>query len=74
MAALVGYVKQKKTIKIVIIFKSFGLRKTNELVVSSNKLTHNFAGLVTSGILVYADPYCHQCLFGRSLWVMRLVM
>jgi hypothetical protein len=30
-------------------FKSFGAKKINELVVTSNKL-NNFAGLVTSGL------------------------
>jgi hypothetical protein len=29
--------------------KSFGVRKINELVLTSNKLTNNFADLVTSG-------------------------
>jgi hypothetical protein len=31
-------------------FKSFGVKKINELVVTSNKFSNNFAGLVTSGL------------------------
>jgi hypothetical protein len=30
-------------------FKSLGVKKINELVETSNKLTNNFAGLVTNG-------------------------
>jgi hypothetical protein len=32
----------------VMIFKSFGMKETNDLVVTSNKLTNNFVSLVTS--------------------------
>jgi hypothetical protein len=37
-------------IRSLIFYKSFGINKVNELVVTSNKLTNNFAGLVTSGL------------------------
>jgi hypothetical protein len=41
--------KAADEIRIVIFFyKSFRVNKLNELVVTSNKLTNNFAGLVTS--------------------------
>jgi hypothetical protein len=32
------------------IFTSFGVKKINKLVVTRNKLTNNFVGLVTSGL------------------------
>jgi hypothetical protein len=35
---------------ITNFFKSFGVKKINELVTTSNKLTNNFSGLVTSGL------------------------
>jgi hypothetical protein len=31
-------------------FKSFAVKKINELAATSNKLTNNFAGLVTNGL------------------------
>jgi hypothetical protein len=31
-------------------FRSFGAKKINELVVTSKKLTNNFAGLVATGV------------------------
>jgi hypothetical protein len=34
----------------ITIFKHFRMKKVNEFVVTSNKLTNNFAGLVTSGL------------------------
>jgi hypothetical protein len=42
--------KAAKEIKTTIFFMSFGLKKINRLIETSNKLTHNFAGLVTSGL------------------------
>jgi hypothetical protein len=36
--------------RIITFFKSFGAKEINTLVVTSNKLTNNFAGLVTSGL------------------------
>jgi hypothetical protein len=42
--------KAADEIRITILFKSFGFKKINELVVTSNKLTNNFAGLVKSGL------------------------
>jgi hypothetical protein len=42
--------KAADEIRITIFFKSFGIKKTNELVVTSNKLTNKFAGLVISGL------------------------
>jgi hypothetical protein len=33
-----------------LVFKFFGVRKINEPVVTSNKLTNNLAGLVISGL------------------------
>lgn len=35
---------------ITIFFRSFGVKKVNECVVISNKLTDKFAGLVLSGL------------------------
>jgi hypothetical protein len=32
------------------LFKSYGIKKINELIVTSNKSTDNFAGLLTSGL------------------------
>jgi hypothetical protein len=34
----------------ITIFNSFGVNKINELVVTGNRLTNNFAGLITSGL------------------------
>jgi hypothetical protein len=34
----------------IFFFRSFGVKKINELAVTSNKLTNNFAGLVRSGL------------------------
>jgi hypothetical protein len=48
MVALV--LKAADEIRITICFKSFGVKKINELVATSNKLTNNFAGLITSGL------------------------
>jgi hypothetical protein len=45
----VALVRKAADETITIFFKSFGVIKINELVVISNKLTNNFAGLVTSG-------------------------
>jgi hypothetical protein len=42
--------KAANEIRISIFFKLLGEMKINELVVTSNKLTNNFAGLVTSGL------------------------
>jgi hypothetical protein len=42
--------KAADEIRITIFFKSFAVRKINELAVTSNKLTNNFAGLITSGL------------------------
>jgi hypothetical protein len=42
--------KAADEIRITIYFKSFGVKKINELVVSGKKLADNFAGLVTSGL------------------------
>jgi hypothetical protein len=42
--------KAADEIRITIFLKSFGVWKINELVVTSNKLTNNFDGLVTSGL------------------------
>jgi hypothetical protein len=35
---------------ITFFFKSFEVKKINKFVITSNKLTNNFAGLVTSGL------------------------
>jgi hypothetical protein len=40
--------KAADEIRITVFFKSFGVKKINELVVTSNQLTNNFADLVTS--------------------------
>jgi hypothetical protein len=43
--------KASDEIRITIFFfKSCGVKKINELVVITNKLTNNFAGQVTSGL------------------------
>jgi hypothetical protein len=42
--------KAADEISITISFKSFGVKKTNGIVVTCNKLTNNFAGLLTSGL------------------------
>jgi hypothetical protein len=42
--------KAASEIRITIFFKSFGVKKINKLVVTSNKLTDNFAGLVASDL------------------------
>jgi hypothetical protein len=42
--------KAADEIRIIIFFKFFGENKINELVVTSNKLTNKFAGLVTNGL------------------------
>jgi hypothetical protein len=42
--------KAADKIRIAIFFRILRSEKNNELVVTSNKLTNNFAGLVTSGL------------------------
>jgi hypothetical protein len=42
--------KAADKIIIAIFFKSFGIKKINELVVTCNKLTNNFVGLFASGL------------------------
>jgi hypothetical protein len=42
--------KAADEIKITFFFRSFEENKINELVVTSNKLTNDFVGLVTSGL------------------------
>jgi hypothetical protein len=42
--------KAANEIRITIVCNSFGVKKINELVLSSNKLTNNFTSLVTSGL------------------------
>jgi hypothetical protein len=42
--------KAADEISIKIFLKSFGVQKINELVVTVNKLTNHFAGLVISGL------------------------
>jgi hypothetical protein len=44
--------KAADEIRITISFSNFSeIKKINELVVTSNKLTNNFAGQLTSGLL-----------------------
>jgi hypothetical protein len=46
-------------IRITIFFKSFGVKKINELVVTNKKVTDNYVGLVTSGLgqdVAYGPP------------------
>jgi hypothetical protein len=52
--------KAADDIRITIFFTSFGIKKTNVLVVTSNKLTNNFAHLVTSGLgpMWFASRQC----------------
>jgi hypothetical protein len=42
--------KAADEIRITIFFSNPSEQRNNELVVNSNKLTNNFAGLVTSGL------------------------
>jgi hypothetical protein len=42
--------KAADEIRITTFFKSFGTKKINERILTSNKLTNNFTGLVTSGL------------------------
>jgi hypothetical protein len=42
--------KAADEIRIMIFFKSFGVQRTNDRIITSNKVTNNFAVLVTSGI------------------------
>jgi hypothetical protein len=42
--------KTTDELRITITFKSFRVTKINELVVTSNKLTNSFVGLLTSGL------------------------
>jgi hypothetical protein len=42
--------KAADEIRITILLKSFGVKKINKLVVTGNRLTYDFAGLVTSGL------------------------
>jgi hypothetical protein len=37
-------------IRISVFFKSFRVKKINERVVTRNKLTNNFTGLITTGL------------------------
>jgi hypothetical protein len=56
-------------IKITIFFKSFGVKKINELVVTSNKLTNNVAGLVSGGLgldVARGPSVGTHCLEGRK--------
>jgi hypothetical protein len=52
--------KAADEVRIFIFFRFFGKKKINELVVTCNKLTNNFAGLVTSGLgldVVHGPPF-----------------
>jgi hypothetical protein len=42
--------KAADEIRIAIFFKFFGVKKMNEVIVSSNELTNSFAVLVTGGL------------------------
>jgi hypothetical protein len=42
--------KTADEIRITVSFKSFRVKKMNELIVTSNKLTNNFVGLLTSSL------------------------
>jgi hypothetical protein len=44
--------KAADEIRITSFLKSFGLKKTNELTVTSIKLTNNFLGMFASGVLL----------------------
>jgi hypothetical protein len=48
IACVVIVCKAVDEMRVTIFFISLGENKINELVVTSNKLTNNFAGLVTS--------------------------
>jgi hypothetical protein len=37
--------------KVITFFISFGIRKRNELVITSSKLTDNFMVLITPGLV-----------------------
>jgi hypothetical protein len=47
-------------IKIISIVLSFIVKEINELVITSNKVTNNFSGLVTVGLwlAVAHGPHC----------------
>jgi hypothetical protein len=58
-------------IRITIFSKSFGAKEINSLVATSNKLTQNFVGLVTSGLrpdLARGPPAGLRCVvnFGNK--------
>jgi hypothetical protein len=55
--------KAADEIRITIFFESFGVKKINELVVTSNKLTNNFAVLVTSVLGPRVGPR-----WSRGMW------
>jgi hypothetical protein len=59
--------KATEEVKITIFLKSFGVKKINELVVTSNKLTNNFVGLVASGL----GPDVDRKLLTAPLWVQK---
>jgi hypothetical protein len=49
--AYVAFVHTAEGVIITIFFsRAFGVKKINEPAVTSNKLTHNFEGLATSGL------------------------
>jgi hypothetical protein len=52
LKSIAGALVRKTTdeVRITNFFKSFGVEKINELVVTSYKLTNNFAGLITNGL------------------------
>jgi hypothetical protein len=59
--ALIGNAKDE--IRIIIFFKSFGVKKINQLVVTGNKLTNNFVHFITSshGLDVACEPPVGPC-------------
>jgi hypothetical protein len=61
--------KAADKIRITIFFKSSRIKKINELVITSYKLTNNFTGLVTNGLRL--DVVCGlpvgPCF--RRLWL-----
>jgi hypothetical protein len=61
--------KAADEIRITIFFKSFGAKKIKELIVLSNKLPNNFAGLIANGLVpdvARGPPVGHAFL--QSTW------
>jgi hypothetical protein len=66
--------KAADEIRITIFSKSFGVKKINELVITSNKFTNNFSGLVTSCLgpdMARGPPVFHADVERTTFYITR---